>query len=194
MEKSILIAGSGGHGVQTTGKTMVQAALMAGMEGTCLPKYGIEKRGGFSSCYLVISNVMIGNPRKKCSDVVVAIDERAYGLFSKSLKPGGILIIDDGIPLDKVNTGDDCQPFAIAAILKEAAGLGDLRTVSTIVTGLLMGIPGILPNTDEVREHICSRYSKKPEIAELNRKAFDIGLALGLGLNSRQAQRPASIP
>jgi Pyruvate/2-oxoacid:ferredoxin oxidoreductase gamma subunit len=174
MEVSILIAGSGGHGVQSAGKTIVQGAILAGYNASSLPQYGIEKRGGFSACYLVISDDVIGNVKKTKSDVVIVIDERAYKLFGGSVKENGTLVWDVGIGSVSV----DCCAVS-APILETAVALGDMRSISTIVTGLIMGIPGVLPNADEVRTYIIEKYAKKPTVAEMNAKAYDSGLAMG---------------
>lgn len=182
METSILIAGAGGHGIQSAGKTIVEAAVMAGLNGTCLPKYGIEKRGGFSSCYLVISDDVIGNPKKSRSDIVIVIDERAYGLFGGSVNDSGMLICDSSIAIP----GQGPDGFAVGMIAA-ATSLGDTRSISTIVAGLIMGLPNILPNAEAVREYICSKYKNKPAIMEMNGKAFDIGLALSADLCTRIA-------
>lgn len=177
METTVFVAGSGGHGIQNLGKTLVQAALLNGREATCYPRYGIEKRGGYSSCYLVFSDEDIGNVKKEKSDVVIVIDQRAFNMFADTVKPGGYLIVNSSTVEDKrVPAG--CTRIDIP-IIGMALELGDLKAISTLLTGMIVGIPGLLADTGCVRQSIADKWSKKPAVLEMNLKAFDEGLPLG---------------
>ena len=177
METTVFVAGSGGHGIQNLGKTLVQAALLNGREATCYPRYGIEKRGGYSSCYLVFSDEEIGNVKKEKSDVVIVIDQRAFNMFADTVKPGGYLIVNRSTVEDKrVPAG--CKRIDIP-IIGMALELGDLKAISTLLTGMIAGIPGLLADTGCVRQSIADKWRKKPAVLEMNLKAFDEGLPLG---------------
>lgn len=181
METSIFVAGSGGHGIQNLGKTLVWGALANGLEATCYPRYGIEKRGGYSSCYLVFSEEAIGNVKKARSDVVIVIDDRAFRMFSGTVKEGGTLIVNsstvtaEGAP-EHVTRVD-------IPIIDMALALGDLRAISTILTGLIAGIPGLLADPDKLRRYIAKKWEKNAKVQEMNLKAFDAGLPLGQALS-----------
>lgn len=46
MKKEIVIAGFGGQGVMSIGKSLVEAGLEEGLEVSWVPSYGPEMRGG----------------------------------------------------------------------------------------------------------------------------------------------------
>ena len=61
-EYNILIAGSGGQGVQTIGKLMTEIGMENGFEVSFIPSYGPEMRGGTSNCGVNISEEPIASP------------------------------------------------------------------------------------------------------------------------------------
>ena len=74
MEKTMLIAGFGGQGVQTLGKLLSYAA---NEEDKCVmfaPSYGGEMRGGTSNCTVIIGDRTISSPNKKYMDVVTVLN------------------------------------------------------------------------------------------------------------------------
>lgn len=177
MERTVFVAGSGGHGIQNIGKTLVHAALSDGLEATCYPRYGIEKRGGYSSCYLTFSEGEIGNVKKARSDVVILIDQRAYNMFGGTVRPGGCLIVNSSaVKAEEYPAG--CRVLELP-IIDMALQFGDLRAISTIITGLVAGIPGLFSSAEPVRQTIAEKWKNKPAVLEMNLNAFDAGLPLG---------------
>lgn len=177
MEKSIFLAGSGGHGIQVVGKTVVQAADTEKEKVTYSPRYGVEKRGGLSSCYIVISDEMIGNPRKTKNDVVIVMDEKSFLQFKDSVKQGGTLILNSTMISDTERTGEDCHILKLP-LMQEAQALGNPKVISSILLGVLAGLPGIIESPQRLKEHMLKILSKKPELLKLNEKAFDTGMRL----------------
>ena len=177
MEITVFVAGSGGHGIQNLGKTLVQAALLNNKLATCYPRYGIEKRGGYSSCYLVFSDEEIGNVKKSRSDVVIVIDQRAFNMFAKTVKPGGCLVVNSST-IKSGETPDGCRRIDYP-IIDMALELGNLKATSTLIVGLICGIPGLFEDKDAVRKSIEDKWASKPAVLDMNLKAFDEGLPLG---------------
>ena len=62
MTVRMIFAGSGGQGIQFSGKQMAKSGMYAGYQVTFLPSYGPEMRGGTSNCTVVISDTEIGSP------------------------------------------------------------------------------------------------------------------------------------
>ena len=65
MTSEILIAGFGGQGVLSMGKTLAYAGVLCGKEVTWLPSYGPEQRGGTSNVTVVISDERISSPMQR---------------------------------------------------------------------------------------------------------------------------------
>lgn len=180
METAVFVAGSGGHGIQNLGKTLVQAALLNGMEATCYPRYSIEKRGGYSSCYLLFSDSQIGNVKKERSDLVVTVDQRAFNMFAQTVKPGGYLLVNSST-VDSAGAPGNCHLLAFP-IMDMALQLGGQKAISTLLTGIIAGIPGLFRDVQAVRALIAEKWSRRPELEKMNLAAFDEGLPLGTGI------------
>src|SRR5512141_2209504 len=97
----IRLAGEGGQGMILAGIILAEAAaIYDGKQATQTQSYGPEARGGASRSEVVISDVEIDHPEVLSADVVVALSQEAYKKFAKSVRPGGLLIVDE----DKVQT------------------------------------------------------------------------------------------
>lgn len=177
MKKGIFLAGSGGHGIQVVGKTMVTAYNTDSLRATYSPRYGVEKRGGLSSCYIVISDSRIGNPRQGKNDVVVLMEPKCYGQFRRDVNPGGVLIVNETLVEDDGYCPEGAQKLMIP-ISRAAAELGSEKVISTVLLGVLAGVPGVVEDTEELKRTMLGMLAKKPALLPLNEKAFEAGKAL----------------
>ncbi|MFW6211249.1 MAG: 2-oxoacid:acceptor oxidoreductase family protein, partial [bacterium] len=78
MYYDILIAGTGGQGILTTGVFLSKIAILEKKQVTWLPSYGAEKRGGFSFCDVVVSDEEIFSPMVEAPGSFMVFDQRAY--------------------------------------------------------------------------------------------------------------------
>ena len=83
MEERIILAGSGGQGVQTLGFLLAKVGMSDKKRVTWLPSYGAEKRGGFSFCHVVISDEEIYSPYVENPDTLILFDQRALNTYEK---------------------------------------------------------------------------------------------------------------
>ncbi len=175
MEKSIFITGAGGHGVQSTGKAIAQAAFACGYNVTFSPKYGIEKRGGLSSCYVVISDEEIGNPRKEKSDITVIIDKKSFPQFREDVVPGGILAVNSSLIEDREYLPGDAKRIDIPfhAIAEEVGS----SAFSTLVLGFTAGLTGLFADPEVFTSYFPKKVRANEELMELNRRALLRGWA-----------------
>ena len=81
MEKTILIGGFGGQGVQTLGKLLAYTANEEEKRVTFAPAYGGEMRGGTSNCTVIVSDSQIGSPTRQMLDIVVAMNVESFQKF-----------------------------------------------------------------------------------------------------------------
>lgn len=179
MERSIFLAGSGGHGIQMVGKMLVHAVNTDSENATYSPCYGVEKRGGLSSCYLVISDSRIGNPRKKQNDLAVLMDQRSYDQYKNMVKPGGILVINSTMVKASDEEKEAGNRMEIP-LMEAARETGNLKVISSVLLGFLAGIPDLVKEPYSLKEYMLTALSKRPELLELNKKAFEKGLELAL--------------
>jgi 2-oxoglutarate ferredoxin oxidoreductase subunit gamma len=85
MKERIIIAGSGGQGVQTLGLLFARIGMSDKKRVTWLPSYGAEKRGGFSFCHVVISDEEIYSPSIEYPDTLILFDQRALTMYKQSV-------------------------------------------------------------------------------------------------------------
>lgn len=175
VEKNIYLAGVGGQGLQVAGKAIVAAAEEIGKNSTYSPKYGYEKRGGLTSCYLVISDDVIGNPRKATQDIIVTMEPKAYQKFKGDVCEGGMLL---------VNTSLIKNPEEAPEYIKEVGipfhdicmKLGNLKVISAVVLGTMAYVlSDVFGNPDILKRQMLKTLKNKPELLALNERAFNAG-------------------
>ena len=92
----IRLAGEGGQGMILAGIILAEAAsIYDGKMAVQTQSYGPEARGGASKSEVVIAAGEIDHPEVLSADVVVTLSQEAYDKYAASVKPGGLLIVDD---------------------------------------------------------------------------------------------------
>lgn len=176
MEISIFLAGVGGQGMQSVGKSFIKAADAAGLTITYSPLYTFEKRGGLSSCYVTVADGPIGSPRKEFFDVVVAMDNTTAAQYGPLTKAGGTLVINSTLVTKKPDLPDGVivveQPF-----LTQAIQIGSDKVISSVVLGFLSAYTRVIPDLEMVMNVGMAALKKKPALWEMNVKAFELGQA-----------------
>ena len=97
MKERIIIAGSGGQGVQTLGFLFAKIGMSDKKRVTWLPSYGAEKRGGFSFCHVVISDKEIFSPYVECPDTLILFDQRALDTYADSVSDNTVIILNSSL-------------------------------------------------------------------------------------------------
>ncbi|MFQ8690148.1 MAG: 2-oxoacid:acceptor oxidoreductase family protein, partial [Blautia sp.] len=106
MNKEILIAGFGGQGVMSIGKSMVEAGAKEGLEVSWVPSYGPEMRGGSANCYVVLSDERIGAPVFSAWDEFIAMNTVALNKFLPNLKQEGFLFVNSDVVTKEIGRDD----------------------------------------------------------------------------------------
>ncbi|MDE6402441.1 MAG: 2-oxoacid:acceptor oxidoreductase family protein, partial [Muribaculaceae bacterium] len=76
------------------GKILAYAALMDDKEGTWMPAYGPEQRGGTANVTVILSDTSISSPVLDTYDIAVILNQQSLDKFESHVKPGGLLIYD----------------------------------------------------------------------------------------------------
>jgi 2-oxoglutarate ferredoxin oxidoreductase subunit gamma len=171
MLKSILVAGFGGQGVQFTGRLLALAGMYSGKNVTHLPSYGPEMRGGTSNCCVNISDEEIGSPAISQLDMLIAMNQPALNKFAPIVKPGGVIVADDSMVVDKCAREDVSVVYIPAtklALDKELRGAANV-----IMVGRLIAETGLY-----TKDEIVNAMAKavRPEFLEANKVALDTGV------------------
>jgi indolepyruvate ferredoxin oxidoreductase beta subunit len=197
---NILVVGIGGQGVMTASEILSEAAISQGFDVKKTEVAGMSQRGGVVSSHVRFGpKVLSPEIAPGEADILVGFEAAeamrwCHYLRPKNGKAGGVAMINrlrlappvvslglfdyPGDPMAAVRgQGFETRDFDAGEI---ARALGDLRLVNTIMLG---AISSHLPFPAEtLKECIVHRFAaRKPALAELNAKAFDLGKAAGKG-------------
>jgi 2-oxoglutarate ferredoxin oxidoreductase subunit gamma len=152
------------------------ASIVESGYATMTQNFGPEARGGACSAQLILSPSPILYPYVAHPDLMVLMSQEAYVKFSKDIKPGGTIIIEqDLVRVQELNV-PDVRVFAIPAT-RIAEELGKKMVQNVVMTGFFGAISGLLQR-ESLRKAI--EDSVPAAFAELNRRAFDAGYDYGV--------------
>jgi 2-oxoglutarate ferredoxin oxidoreductase subunit gamma len=135
MYYDVIMTGFGGQGIQTISLIVALAAMEKGLEVTYLPSYGVEKRGGRTNVYVVMSDEEIGSPITNTPSALLALDIIGLEFYQAMLNGKSLLIANTSlIPEDKINTKDGVQVIKIK-INEEAIAMGNPKLANMITLG-----------------------------------------------------------
>ncbi|MCX7756366.1 MAG: 2-oxoacid:acceptor oxidoreductase family protein [Anaerolineales bacterium] len=165
----IRLAGEGGQGMILAGIILAEAAAIYDRkQATQTQSYGPEARGGASRSEVVISDGEIDHPEVLEADVVVALSQEAYKKFAGSVRPGGLLIVDE----ERVTLDPEVEAvrLPISRLAKETTGKS--ITANTVALGALVGLTGVV-SRQAIEKAVLARAPKGTE--EMNRRALEAG-------------------
>lgn len=188
---NILVVGIGGQGVMTATEILAEAAIALGHDAKKTEVAGMAQRGGVVSSHLRFGQKVLSPQISPGSaDLLLGFEAAEAMRWRHMLRPDGLVLMNTGrlvppivelglydYPDDPVAemraAGTQVVSFDASAIALE---LGDMRLGNTVMLG---AIADHLPFPAEVLEScILQRFArKKPEIVDLNRRAFAAGRA-----------------
>ena len=173
MTLTMIFAGSGGQGIQFSGKQMAKTGMYAGYQVTFLPSYGPEMRGGTSNCTVVISDEEIGSPSVSAPDVAVVMNKPSFEKFAPKVKAGGKLFVDATL-VDLVTDRTDIDVICIPATgMAEENGLSGFSNV--ILMGKIIKETGLFGYDEFVNYLVGSIPPAKEALIAKNKTALELG-------------------
>jgi len=154
------------------GQMVAQAAILEGKATTFFPSYGPEMRGGTANCTVIVSDKPISSPLIHEADCVMAMNAPSMLKFEPALKSGGLLLLNESLIHQEPKRGDITVCKIAANDL--ALGLGNARAANMIMLGAFVRASGIISEKTMTQVISDTFGKKKPELAELNLKAFQI--------------------
>ncbi len=165
----VRLAGEGGQGMILAGIILAEAAaIYDGKNAVQTQSYGPEARGGASKAEVVIASGEIDHPEVLNADVVVALSQEAFKKFASSVKPGGLLIVDE----EKVDSTSAPQAIRIPVTKMAFETTGKIITANTVALGVLVGLTGVV-SREAIEKAVTARAPRGTE--EMNHKALDAG-------------------
>lgn len=168
MYKQITITGFGGQGVVLAGKIVGQAAAIRDkLESTLVQSYGPESRGGACNAQVTIADTPIYFPYIQNPDILVCMSQSGYDKQYPTLKPDGMLIIEQ----DLVKPIDKREHFSVPCT-RFAEELGNKMMANIIMVGFFAAITAAV-SMEAARATVEKSVPKGTE--EKNLKAFARG-------------------
>jgi len=177
----VRIAGFGGQGIIKAGVILGMAAcLYSHMNGTQTESYGPEARGGACRSEVVISDEEIDYPNVETPDVLIAMSQLAYKMYSSDIKENGTIILDpDMIPYR--TTLKKVKNYEIPAT-RIAEKAGSRVVANSVMLGAFAAIFKIIERT-AMEKAIAANFP--PEARKMNLLAFRRGYNLAKKLMRR---------
>ena len=175
MTREIIVAGFGGQGVMSIGKTLTEAGLEEGYEVSWVPSYGPEMRGGTANCSVVLSDEPIGSPVVSRPSEFIAMNGPSLVKFEPSVVPGGLILVNASQAEEKVQR-QDVKAYYVPC-MEEAGKLGNFKVANMIMLGAYIKATGALKM--ETIANMLSRVFTGPKahLVALNVKALEVGAA-----------------
>lgn len=191
---NVLLCGIGGQGVLTASEILAEAAILAGHDVKKTEVAGMAQRGGVVTSHLRFGPKVFSPAIPPGQADVLLAFELAEGLrWISHLKPEGIALVNTmrvippvvstGLfnypedPLADIRAaGNRMAPIDAGGIAKE---LGNARLVNSVMLGAVADALPFEPGV--VKACLVKRFSaKKPELGELNARAFEAGRAAAI--------------
>jgi 2-oxoglutarate ferredoxin oxidoreductase subunit gamma len=150
------------------------------MNGTQTESYGPEARGGACRSEVVISDEEIDYPNVETPDVLIAMSQLAYKMYSSDIKENGTIILDpDMIPYR--TTLKKVKNYEIPAT-RIAEKAGSRVVANSVMLGAFAAIFKIIERT-AMEKAIAANFP--PEARKMNLLAFRRGYNLAKKLMRR---------
>ncbi len=175
MKREILVSGVGGQGVMSIGKNLVEAGIEEGHDGSYLPAYGPEMRGGWANCSVIFSDGPIYSPVVDEPDDLIAMTSTAMEQYESAVVPGGIILVNSSIISEKVTRTDvsayyvPCDEIAIR--------LGNAKVSNMVMLGAYVAATKVL-KAETLETMIEAMFrGPKEKFIPLNKQALHEGMA-----------------
>jgi 2-oxoglutarate ferredoxin oxidoreductase subunit gamma len=154
------------------------AAIYSGKNAVQTQSYGPEARGGASKSEVVIADGEIDHPEVLNADVVVTLSQEAFKKFASTVRPDGLLIVDE----EKVDSSSTLQAIRIPITKLAFETTGRVITANTVSLGVLVGLTGVV-SRQAIEKAVTARAPRGTE--EMNHKALEAGFNAAAKVKAR---------
>ena len=168
----VRLSGRGGQGVILAGVLVSEAAMLDGMHVVQTQSYGPEARLGAAKAEVVLSSRPIAFPEVVEPDILLCLSQDAYVKYGQALAAGGLRLVDERVA-SEVEVGDALLLPLVATANQIEAPIA----ANVVALGALVGLTEIV-SLGSLRAAMRERI--KPAFLELNERALEAGLGLGI--------------
>ncbi|HMK33460.1 MAG TPA: 2-oxoacid:acceptor oxidoreductase family protein [Desulfomonilaceae bacterium] len=174
-KQEVRLAGFGGQGIILSGHILGKAAALFEKKNAVFTQsYGPEARGGSCSADVVISDGPVYYPKVGQPGVLVVMSQGAWATYGASLRPGGVLIVDE----DLVTLKDEPEGVTVYKVpaTRIAEEMGRKIVANIVMLGAVAALGGVVAY-ESMKGSVLA--SIPPGTEELNISAFDKGYEYG---------------
>ncbi|WP_120951866.1 2-oxoacid:acceptor oxidoreductase family protein [Helicobacter sp. L8] len=179
MSLELRFTGVGGQGVLLAGEILAEAKIASGGFGTKTSTYTSQVRGGPTKVDIILSAEEIIYPYAKQGEIdfMLSVAQSSYSIFKGDVKQGGVVVVDPNLVYPTLEDEAKFQLYKIPIISIAKNEVGNIITQSVVA----LAITTTLMDCVDRAQVIETMISKVPaKVAELNKKAFEIGEAHAL--------------
>ncbi len=169
----VVLAGSGGQGLVSSGILLGEAAILEGKNVTQTTSYGIYQRGGLSIAEVIISDKEILYQRVQDPDVVLALCDDGMNVYARLAEKGVPIFYDT--TLVQEHEGENLYGYPFTKMANE---LGHSGMANVIALGAIVAKNGMV-KTESLETMLRRRF--KDHMLEMNITALRKGVALVTG-------------
>jgi len=171
----VRISGFGGQGVILAGVLLGEAGVADGDYVAGSSSYGAQARGSGCKSEIIFSDGPVDYPHITKADILLAMSQGTYDLYSGELNPEtGLIVYDDAqVTPDK---GLAVKQIGIPATDRAIKDLASKQVANIVLLGALIEITGIVSDgamEKAVERHVGERFRR------LNLEALQCGRELG---------------
>jgi len=150
------------------------ATIYEGKNATLTSSYGTETRGTFTKSDVIISAEEIHFPEVMKEDIILALAPVAYNRYVSTMDKEALLIYDSSLITDIKESGIKQHGYPITDIARR---LGNAAAANIVALGIIVKRTGAVSESS-VLQAIENGFSNKPQVIELNKRAFMEGFHL----------------
>lgn len=169
MKSEIIFSGVGGQGIMLIGKMLCSAAAKKCYQVTFAPTYGQEKRGGRTSCQIVISDT-VDSPVISEADIVMIMDENSLVDFEDKVKKDSYLIVNSSM-IEKEISRHDIKVIKVP-INDIAKEIGNSKSANIVALGIVLKYINCI-SLEDIEDYLGKTF--KGSAVESNRDALQAG-------------------
>lgn len=177
MLTQIVLAGSGGQGIQFAGQILAQAAIRQGLNATYVPAYGAERRGGPSFCSVVISDEPIYAPVFGRPDVLLGFDQRGRNQYGAQVKPDGLILANENLAGEPA-AGEKARRVSLLPATVLAEKICKDGAMNLVMLGAYAALSELVDG-EHLQACVKEKSRKKAERLDANLQALAAGESWG---------------
>jgi Pyruvate/2-oxoacid:ferredoxin oxidoreductase gamma subunit/NAD-dependent dihydropyrimidine dehydrogenase PreA subunit len=192
----IIVCGEGGQGAKSIAELIAAAAWTDGRHATCLPQFGVEKRGGLTSALTQVSDSPIPYPVFTTADLAVILSQRAVERVRAHVSPRTTVVVNSHLVKDVASLGAG-PVFAIDGRAVAAEQLHDSRVFNIVMLGaMLRFLPQLSAGmyVTALDQRFDKHLAAHPDLRDTYRRALELGQELVAPYVAPAAPLPATDP